>query len=136
METEEYGINKNTKVGEVFKKGIKLNYEYDFGSTTYLDINVLNEYFIEDRNNILLLSRNEPLKFLCDICKEKPAQWICLLWHSKETVFCDYCKDIHAEKCSDFADYSKENVVNSPRMGVCGYDGGSIDIERDGIWKN
>jgi hypothetical protein len=26
-------------------------------------------------------------------------------------------------------------VVNSPRMGVCGYEGGSIDVKRDGVLK-
>jgi len=25
-------------------------------------------------------------------------------------------------------------IVNSPRMGVCGYEGGVIDIERDGVF--
>jgi hypothetical protein len=25
-------------------------------------------------------------------------------------------------------------IVNSPRMGVCGYEGGTIDKERDGIY--
>ena len=64
----------NSKVGEFFEKGLKLNYEYDFGSTTRLDIDVVEEYFVEGKNKILLLSRNEPLKILCDLCKEKPAQ--------------------------------------------------------------
>ena len=34
-------------------------------------------------------------------------------------------------ECSDFDDYASMPVVNSPRMGVCGYEGGSIDLERD-----
>ena len=31
--------------------------------------------------------------------------------------------------------YSCMPVVNSPRMGECGYTGGSIDLERDGVYK-
>ena len=135
LDDGEYGINKNTKVGGLFKKGIKLNYEYDFGSTTHLEISVLNEYLIQDKQGILLLSRNEPLKMLCDLCKQKPAEVVCLLWHDKGTMFCDSCKDIHVEECSDFEDYSEGYIVNSPRMGVCGYEGGTIDTDRDGIWQ-
>lgn len=135
IDEDQFGVDMNSKIGSLFKKGLKLNYEYDFGSTTRLEINVLNEYFIHDKNTILLLSRNAPLQILCDICKEKPAQVVCLLWHDKETMFCDSCKDIHSEKCSDFLDYSEGNIVNSPRMGICGYEGGVIDVERDGVWQ-
>jgi hypothetical protein len=48
--------------------------------------------------------------------------------------FCDKCAEKHAKKCEDFADYASMPVVNSPRMGVCGYEGGSIDTERDGVY--
>lgn len=37
----------------------------------------------------------------------------------------------HTEECEDFNDYAQMPVVNSPRMGECGYDGGTIDLERD-----
>ncbi|MFZ6013821.1 MAG: hypothetical protein ACOYXT_26005 [Bacteroidota bacterium] len=40
----------------------------------------------------------------------------------------------HEEECDYFLDYAKMPVINSPRMGICGYSGGSIDIERDGIY--
>jgi len=123
FDDEEYGLDMNTKLGSLLKKGMKLNYEYDFGSTTYLEITVINEYSINDNNKITLLSRNEPLELLCDICKKESARVICLMWHDNETMFCGSCSDIHAEKCSDFDDYSKANIVNSPRMGVCGYTG-------------
>jgi hypothetical protein len=48
---------------------------------------------------------------------------------------CDTCAQKHAKKCEAFADYASVPVVNSPRMGVCGYEGGKIDKERDGIFK-
>jgi hypothetical protein len=133
--SDQFGLDMNTKIGDLFKKGLKLDYEYDFGSTTYLKINVLNEYFIQSKEDILLLSRNAPLKIICDTCKEKPAQVACLLWHDKETMFCNSCGEIHAKQCSDFSEYSWASIINSPRMGVCAYSGGSIDTERDGVWQ-
>ena len=95
----------------------------------------MNEYHIVDRTKILLLSRNEPLKILCHSCNTEPAESVCLLWHHDETMFCEDCAEKHEEECSDFEDYSAGIIVNSPRMGVCAYEGGSIDLERDGIWK-
>ena len=132
---DDFGLNMNSKVSKFFKKGITLDYQYDFGSTTQLEINVLNEYFAVERRGIVLLSRNEPLKILCHSCEEKPATSMCLLWHEDGSMFCKSCAKKHEEVCSDFEDYSHGNVVNSPRMGVCAYEGGSIDKKRDGVWK-
>jgi hypothetical protein len=49
-------------------------------------------------------------------------------------LFCDKCAKKHAKKCEDFEDYAALPVVNSPRMGVCAYEGGCIDTERDGAF--
>jgi len=135
LDRNEYGMDTNTKIGDLFKKGLKLNYKYDFGSTTCLEINIVNEYSIEDEEKILLLSRNEPLKNLCDLCQEKSAHVLCLMWHENETMFCNSCKKYHSKKCSEFTEYGEVKIVNSPRMGVCVYEGGTIDIKRDGVWK-
>jgi hypothetical protein len=51
------------------------------------------------------------------------------------SFFCEKCAAKHEDTCSDFQDYANMPVVNSPRMGVCGYEGGSIDKERDGVYK-
>jgi len=135
MEAEEIGIKKTTKLGKLLHKDMILEYEYDFGSTTQLELKVINEYFVKDKRKIRLLSRNEPLEILCDSCGKKAAQVLCLMWHEKGAMFCDSCKEIHAEECSDFREYSEMDVVNSPRMGVCAYMGGSIDVKRDGAWS-
>ena len=34
----------------------------------------------------------------------------------------------------DFAEYASLPVVNSPRIGVCAYEGGIIDTERDSVF--
>ena len=88
------------------------------------------EFNIAADQPIVLLSRNEPLALLCETCGQKPATQLCTVCQD-ESMFCSACAKKHAKKCEDFADYAAMPVVNSPRMGVCAYDGGSIDIERD-----
>jgi hypothetical protein len=132
----EIGEKKSQKVSKIFKKGIKLDYQYDFGSTTYLEIEVLGEYKIHIEGGIQLLTRNEPLEILCHDCKKEPAIEICsVCMYHEASFFCKKCAKKHAKKCEDFEDYAAMPVVNSPRMGVCGYEGGQIDTERDGVWK-
>jgi len=121
-------VPMSEKVKEVFYKNLKLSYEYDFGSTTELQLTVLEEYFVKADDEIVLLSRNEPLKWKCELCEDELATQICTIHYS---MFCDICGEEHGKECSDFEDYGSMPIVNSPRMGVCGYDGGSIDTERD-----
>ena len=59
------------KVGKVFKKGLKLEYDYDFGSTTRLEIRVIDAYKVKTTKGISLLSRNEPLPIMCHTCNNK-----------------------------------------------------------------
>jgi hypothetical protein len=128
-------VPMSRKTYKVFYKGLKLEYEYDFGSSTELLLTVVEEYPFQAGEEIVLLSRNEPLEWLCDTCKKEPAARICTVhdWDD-DSLFCDKCAGKHAKKCEDFADYAAMPVVNSPRMGVCAYEGGTIDIERDGIF--
>lgn len=47
------------------------------------------------------------------------------------TLYFEACSEKHAEEYEDFNDYAQMPVVNFPRMGECGYEGGTIDMERD-----
>jgi len=142
-ETEEYEqlmedgageIPMSRKTKDVLCKGLTLKYEYDFGSTTELTITVMDEYPVKADEKIVLLSRNEPLPMTCTICGKAPATQICQYCiYEGPAWFCDKCAKKHAKKCDDFDEYSSLPVVNSPRMGVCAYEGGSIDIERDRV---
>ena len=118
---------------DIFAKGLKLKYQYDFGSTTELCLTVVDEYSAAVPEGIILLSRNEPLEIICEICHSEPAAVICSVCYDPN-AFCKKCAKKHAKTCEDFADYSAMPVVNSPRMGVCAYDGGTIDKQRDGIF--
>lgn len=132
---DEDGIPMSRKVGKVFGAGAVLDYEYDFGSTTRLTVKVGKSFPVAVSEGILLLSRNEPLRIMCDHCQTQPATDICTVHiYDGEGFLCEDCAEKHEEECEDFADYAAMPVVNSPRMGVCGYMGGSMDKERDGVF--
>ena len=135
-EDADFGEPKGELIANIFKEDMILQYEYDFGSTTALDIKVLKSYHVSMKEPVTLLSRNEPLAIMCGMCKTQPAIKICTVHMYEEYAF--YCKDCqkkHGKVCSDFKDYAAMPVVNSPRMGVCGYEGGHIDKKRDGVYK-
>lgn len=137
MEELKGEIPFSRKAKMVFYKDLKLQYRYDFGSTTELQLTVVNEYPMRTDQDILLLSRNEPLELWCDECGKSPAAVLCSVCYGyeDEAVFCSKCAKVHAKSCEDFDEYGTMPIVNSPRMGVCGYDGGRIDKVRDGVFK-
>ena len=127
----EYGeIPMNKKAKDIFHKDLKLQYEYDFGSTTELQLTVVEKFDAAAPQPLVLLSRNERLIIPCPLCGQQPATQVCSVCED-ENCFCDACAKKHAKKCPDFADYAAMRVVNSPRMGVCAYEGGDIDKGRD-----
>jgi Plasmid pRiA4b ORF-3-like protein len=129
------GEKKSKKVASVFQKDMILKYQYDFGSTTELTIKVMQEYPIATSEGIKLLSRNNALQILCHVCGEKPAAKICMeCIYEGQGMLCKTCATKHKKTCDYFEDMSMP-VVNSPRMGVCAYDGGTIDTKRDKAWK-
>lgn len=133
---DENVIPMDCKTKNLFSKGLELDFDYDFGSTTELSMTVMEEYSVRADAKIVLLSRNEPLKIMCAVCGISPASLMCTVcMYNGGSVFCEKCAVIHAKQCKDFKDYAAMPVVNSPRMGVCGYTGGVIDTERDGIYQ-
>ena len=131
-----FKIRMSDSIANIFEPKIKIYHDYDFGSTTRVDLKTVKKYALHLKKDLTLLSRNEPLKLICSICKKKPAVYLCTTCSEEEDAFfCEQCATKHEETCEDFQDYARMPVVNSPRMGVCGYEGGSIDKERDGIYK-
>ena len=129
MEASSGEIPMRRKAKKVFQKGLKLIYDYDFGSTTRLEIVVVAEYNTKAASDIVLLSRNEPIITPCSVCNKSAATQMCMQCiHHEDALFCEACAKDHAEDCEDFY---PDPIVNSPRSGVCGYDGGTIDTQRD-----
>ena len=106
------------ELGEALSFGKKFSYTYDFGSSTDLNLRVVSEreWLANTKDAIVLLARNVAPEFKCSVCGE-PATFISGgAWGDGDT----YCKK-HAKKYED--DGLILPIVNSPRVGVCGYDG-------------
>ena len=98
----------------------KVEYEYDFGSTTALTGELVGKRQGSiGRASVRLLARNEPLVWPCGDCKA-PATVVCpYCIDSDDGLFCDAHADVHEHAGEEV--YLP--VVNSPRMGVCAYTG-------------
>lgn len=129
-------IEMDEIVGTVLTPKTKIYHDYDYGTTTRSFIKSLKVYNLDFDDDIVLLSRNEPLKIMCSSCNKKVATVLCsvCVWN-EASFFCETCAKKHAKTCEDFDDYARMDVVNSPRMGQCGYEGGTFDKDRDGIFK-
>jgi prepilin-type processing-associated H-X9-DG protein len=98
----------------------RFRYTYDYGSSTRLDLRVV------DRRNgradpgqpVRMLARNDPQDFACGTCGQR-ATALCTSCGGGATPF--FCDGHAAEHACRYAMLLP--VVNSPRMGVCGYTG-------------
>ncbi len=106
----------NIKLKEIVSPNLKFNYEYDFGTTTELSLECIKEK--SGNKGINIVARNEPLDLKCEKCKDK-AKSVCVqcIWDGKG-FFCTKCSKQH--KCVE--PYFLP-IVNSPRMGMCGFTG-------------
>ena len=99
--------------------GTPFSYEYDFGSTTALQLTVVGERTGRiERGALRLLARNTAPQWQCSACGE-PAAFVC-----------SECRDIernpfvcvrHRRRHTCGARDAYLPVANSPRVGVCGY---------------
>ena len=108
------------KIGEVFARTTdKGTYDYDFGSTTRLAIERTGGRDGRiGKQSVRLLVRNDPLPWRCGVCGQ-PATRVCCAHETESSpLVCAVHEEIHP--CSDAMFLP---VVNSPRMGVCGYAG-------------
>ena len=120
--------NMKYKLKDVVGVGDTFSYEYDFGSTTRLVLSVNSCIEREKHNNkIVILSRNNPPKIICNSCEENEARWVNPFGYNNGTAF--WCKDClkkaHDKENDEFSDEEGYllPICNSPRMGVCGYEG-------------
>lgn len=104
------------------RPGLKFLHEYDFGTTTTLALKVVAEQeSVLPKDAINILARNHPPPIPCGKCGQ-PA-----------TDICGECMDSpNGWLCESHAAKHKHSdmflpVVNSPRVGQCGYTGGSVD---------
>jgi hypothetical protein len=102
--------------------GARFLYEYDFGSTTSLELKVIGGRDGRlGRTATRLLARNTPPRWPCAICGQ-PADAVCAFCFQGEATNPFVCAN-HERHHACGEDEGFLPVVNSPRMGVCGYAG-------------
>ena len=119
------------RLGKVLKVGTKFSYTYDFGSSTDLSLKVIAEregvmtnVNEDDDDSVQIMSRNEEPVIPCRNCG-KPATRVVPGYYSVSLgALCDTCK-LEGDEKEYFSGEELLPIVNSPRVGVCGYTGGA-----------
>ncbi len=112
------------KLEKVLKSKKKFAYEYDFGSTTYLDLRLLGEregarYNDKRTGAVRVLARNLPPGVYCEKCGKSATKFLPGSYGGYGAL-CDACA-----KQVKYVEWFLP-IINSPRVGVCGYTGGSL----------
>jgi hypothetical protein len=116
-------VGMSRKADAIFEPGLVLRHLYDFGTTSETDIKVVDTYHGKPttKHPIALLARNIMPEAVCQECGQ-PAKWLC--------IECLYEEDKTGHLCDEHVEeHSHENygeptpLFNSPRTGMCGYDG-------------
>ncbi|MBN1166469.1 MAG: hypothetical protein JXA44_04980 [Methanospirillaceae archaeon] len=115
----------NIPLDAVLAPGMRCTYLYDYGSTTELKVRVSDTIpcdIIGDQ--IVVLGINNKPEAQCTKCQNK-AVYHYTEWDD-ETVLCRSCSsDEEIDECYLLP------ITNSPRSGICGYEGGRFDEEPD-----
>lgn len=109
------------KLKDVLSEGTRFRHVYDFGTSSELKLRVSGER--EGRlggEPLRLLGRNEAPVWECDVCGGEAAQICTYCIYETDNPF--YCEG-HAEDHDCDEPEMLLPVVNSPRMGMCGYTG-------------
>jgi len=109
----------NYKIGSVLGTGMEFIHEYDFGTTTELSLKVVSERIGTPVDEpVQIMARNDPPEIACMVCGKVATQVCAQCIYDGEGWLCDKCCKKH--KCGEDMFLP---VVNSPRVGMCGYTG-------------
>lgn len=120
------------KISSVLEKGTSFSYEYDFGTTTALSL-LVREANVPALTPsgprpkpVQLLAIHDPVRFVCDKCGSD-ATLVCSYCRLYDFggLGCDACMKEHSCCVSDGIEIALP-VVQSPRVGQCGYEGPTI----------
>lgn len=115
------------------QKNMSFSHSYDFGTETTLQLTVLESAtsLISDiRTKVRLLAIHDPVKFICDKCGGAATSvcGFCSIWEPG-SILCDSCMEKHSCYVDD--DSCSMQLVQSPRTGMCGYEG---PVAVPGFW--
>ena len=118
--------NMNYRLKDVVDVGDTFGYEYDFGSTTELVVSIHSEREGEKgKREIVIVSRNNPSTIICSHCEKNKADFVNPEgFYEGKPFWCEEC--LKKEDDEDLDSNYLLPVCNSPRMGVCGYEGSEL----------
>ena len=124
FDEEWYENDMSVPLEEVMELGTEFIYIYDFGSSTELRLRVMSERKgKKEKEKVRVLARNNPPSFWCGCGNE--ARWVCPICMEenvgRDCYLCHECGREHG--CGEDILLP---IVNSPRCGVCGYEGGEL----------
>jgi hypothetical protein len=111
-----------TKLYQVLQPGLTFDHRYDFGTPTDLKLKVIEaSQRVGSSKEITLLARNDPPNIRCAECGE-PAMQVCsqCIYQGPSAWLCE--QHARSHPCGEEMFLP---VVNSPRVGECGYTGPS-----------
>jgi hypothetical protein len=116
-------IGKGRRVDAVFRNGVELTHIYDFGTSSETRIKMVGqrEGAPLTKHPMVLMARNLMPQADCIECGQ-PATRLCTECLIEEDVWGVLCEQ-HA-KSHPHENYGEPiELVNSPRLGMCGYEG-------------
>ncbi len=116
-------IPVRTRIDRAFQPGVEIVHIYDFGTSSEMLVKAvaIREGRPTTSRPIYLMARNDPPDLVCMKC-DQPAAGICIecvYEHDSDGLLCPQHVETHPH--SNYGDPMP--VVNSPRMGMCGYGG-------------
>ena len=121
-----YDIAKSRKANDVFLREPTLLHLYDFGTTSETEIQVIGSRRSRavTRHPIELMARNNMPEMLCKECG-RPAAFLCIecLYETDDESGSWFLCNEHAQDHPHDEYGEPVPLVNSPRLGMCGYEG-------------
>ena len=116
-------LAKTRRIEEAFRNGAVVTHIYDFGTSSETQLKLVSQRNGASltKHPILLLARNQMPEATCIVCDEQ-ATYFCEECVIEEHTAGTLCPT-HA-KSHPHDNYGPPiKIVNSPRLGMCGYDG-------------
>ena len=116
-------ISMSRKIDAVFEPGLTLTHIYDFGTSSETLLKSLSTRPAKPTTSkpIVLMARNLIPEARCIEC-DQPARWFCIECMIEDQTQGTLC-DVHVESHPHNNYGEPIEIVNSPRMGMCGYTG-------------